>query len=61
MVKRWLQNKNVPYTEKSLDDNIDYASEAFEKSGLQMVPVITVGEQVVSGANIGLLSKLLMV
>jgi glutaredoxin len=53
--------KNVAYQEKSLDDNPELMSEVQERTGFSMVPMILVGEKVVSGANLGLLSELLMV
>lgn len=61
MVKTFLQRKGVQYEEKNLDDNPELATEAFEKSGFTMVPIIVVGERVVSGMNLPLLSELLMV
>jgi glutaredoxin 3 len=59
-VKMWLQRKGVAFTEKNVDDNPEFAKEAAQKSGFTMVPVITVGDQVIAGANLGLISKLLM-
>lgn len=51
--------KNVPYTEKNLDDNPDFEREVINKSGIQLVPLIFVGDNMISGANIGALANLL--
>lgn len=57
MVKTFLQRKGVKYEEKNLDDNPELAAEAFEKSGFTMVPIIVVGEKVISGMNLPLLNQ----
>lgn len=57
MVKTFLQRKGVKYEEKNLDDNPELAAEAYEKSGLSMVPIIVVGEKVIAGMNLPLLSE----
>lgn len=59
MVKTFLQKKGVKYEEKNLDDHPEFSAEAFEKSGFAMVPVTVIGDHVVSGMNIPLLSELL--
>lgn len=59
MVKQWMNKKGIAFTELSLDDNPDLAGEVVRKSGNMMVPMIQVGDNIVSGPNIPLLSKLL--
>ena len=61
MVKTWLQKKGIKYEELSLDERPELADEVLLKSGALMVPFIQVGEESVVGANLPLLSKLLMV
>lgn len=61
LLKRWLSNKNIPYEEINVDSDPAIMDEVIQRSGLQMVPMTQVGEQFVSGLNIALLSKLLMV
>ena len=59
MVKTFLQKKGVKYEEVNVDENPERAAEAFEKSGFQMVPVTVIGDRVISGMNIPLLSEIL--
>jgi glutaredoxin len=61
MLKSYLTKKGVQYEERNVDDNPEFAAEAFEKSGFQMVPVTVVGDRVVMGPNISLLNSILMV
>lgn len=59
MVKTWLNNKGISYDERNVDDPAN-AREAFQQSGFTMVPVTVVGDQVIAGMNISLISKALM-
>lgn len=60
MLKRWLQNKNVPYTEVNVDDDPELMDEIIQQTGFQMVPTVKVGDQYIQGLNIALLAKTLM-
>lgn len=60
MLKHWLKNKNVPYTEVNVDEDPKLMDEVIKRTGIQMVPMIEVGDRTVSGLNIRLLSELLM-
>ena len=60
MLKSYLQRKGVQYEEKNVDDNPELMAEVYEKSGYQMVPVTVIDDQVITGLNIGLISKALM-
>lgn len=59
-LKKWLQNKGVSFTELNVDDNPSLMDEIIERTGVQMVPMIEVGDRTISGVNIRLLSELLM-
>lgn len=60
-VKTWLQKKGVDYTEVNVDDNPSEEAEILQRTGLLMVPMIVIGENVVQGMNFARLSELLMV
>lgn len=59
-VKYWLKQKGIAYIEKNMDDNPEYEIEAITKSGFLIAPVIVVGEKVITGPNLSLLSETLM-
>jgi glutaredoxin 3 len=59
-LKHWLSAKNVPFTELNVDSNPRLMDEVIAKSGYQVVPLIQVGDTFVSGLNLPLLSRLLM-
>lgn len=59
-LKHWLQSKNIPYTELNADNDPALVEEVVQKSGYQQFPCTIVGDAVVSGLNLPLLSKLLM-
>ena len=44
-VKKYLKSKGVEYEERNVEDNEDYAKEAFEISGDDIVPVTTVDDK----------------
>jgi glutaredoxin len=52
MAKKFLKYKGVDYQEKNIDENPEYAKEAFEISGSMAVPVIYDGERVAVGYNL---------
>lgn len=60
-LKHWLKTKNIPYEEINVDDDPKMVDEVIKLSGLQMVPLLVVGDRVISGLNLPLLSNLLMV
>jgi len=57
MLKNYLQHKGVKYEEKNLDENPELEAEAFAKSGFAMVPITVIGDKVISGLNMPLLSE----
>lgn len=59
-LKHWLKSKNVPFIELNADNDPALVDEVVQKSGYQQFPCIIVGEKVVSGLNLPLLSQLLM-
>ena len=61
MLKHWLRSKDIDFEEKDIDSDPVHAQEIMEKTGRLMVPNTVIGDNVVSGANIGLISSLLMV
>ena len=60
MLKKYLQRKGVEYTEKNVDEHPEDAAEAFAKTGLTMVPVTVIDDTVISGFNLPLIIKELM-
>lgn len=59
-VKYFLQKKGILYTEKNVDDP-DNMAEFTKFTTAMQLPFTLIGANSVSGANIPLLSKLLMV
>lgn len=59
MVKTWLQKNGFAYTEVNVDDDPAAAAEIFKLSGVMQVPMTVIGEQIVSGMNIGRLASIL--
>jgi glutaredoxin len=56
-VKHFLTRKGIVYEEKNLDDNPEYAQEAFSKSGYAMVPITIINDQVVAGMNLAAIAN----
>jgi len=56
-IKYWLNKKGITFDEKDVDENQE---EFLRSGGGLMVPFILVNDIPVQGANIPLLSKLLM-
>jgi len=56
-VKFWLSRKNVPYTEIDVDQEPEAMTHVIQRSGFQQVPMIEVGDSVISGGNIGALAR----
>lgn len=61
MVKTWLQKKGIKYDEINVDEDPAAAREIVDRTGVMMVPMITVGERVCQGMNFALLTEMLMV
>ena len=59
-LKYWLNQKKVAFSEKDVDADPSLEQEIFKKSGYLMVPMIEVGDKVISGLNLPLISKALM-
>lgn len=60
-LKHWLKVKGVPFIEINVDDDPKLMDIVIERTGLQMVPMIQVGEdKFISGLNLPLLSTALM-
>ena len=58
-VKAWLGSKGFPFTERNVDEDPALMDEVRTRSGYMMVPMILVGDQVISGANFSALSSAL--
>jgi glutaredoxin len=58
-VKYFLTKKGIPFKEKNVEVPA-YLAEYQDKAEVLQLPLILVGDQQVSGGNIGLLSRLLM-
>lgn len=58
-VKYWFKSKNIAYEEKNVDENPKLLDDIVKLSGMMVVPMVLIGETVVTGANIAQLSKLL--
>lgn len=61
MLKTYLQKKGIQYEEINVDENQEGFSEIVAQTGLQMVPVTVIGDKIIQGLNLGLISKELMV
>lgn len=59
-LKRWLQSKGVTYIEINVDEDPRLIEEVILKSGYQQFPMTLVGDTPISGLNLALLSKTLM-
>ena len=44
-VKKYLKSKNIEFEERNVEDNEEYAKEAFAISGDDIVPVTTVDDK----------------
>jgi len=49
MVKNYFDHKGIEYTEKNVEEKMEYANEAFEKSGQRGIPVIDIDGQIIIG------------
>ena len=59
MVKEYLSQKGINYTEHDLSKDISKAREMVEKTGQMGVPVIIIDENIVIGFNRGKIDELL--
>lgn len=59
MVKKYLNLKEVPFQTIDVTHDEEKRTELFEKTGLMTVPVITDGENYITGFNPALLNKLI--
>lgn len=57
MLKRFLQSKGIDYNEINVDENQEAYGKIIQQTGLSMVPVTVVGEKIITGLNLPLLSK----
>jgi glutaredoxin 3 len=60
-VKYYLEKQGIPFLEKNVDADPSLMNEIIERTGFMQVPTIKINEYFVSGANLPLISKLLMV
>lgn len=49
MVKNYFDQKGIEYTEKNVEEKMEYATEAFEKSGQRGIPVVDIDGQIIVG------------
>jgi len=47
--KDYLTKKGVPYEEKNVEEKMEYASEAVQKSGQMGIPVLDIDGQIIIG------------
>ena len=59
MVKEYLQEKGVAYTEHNVAEDIEKRQEMVEKSGQMGVPVVFIGEDMVIGFDQAKIDSLL--
>jgi glutaredoxin len=60
-LKYWLKAKNIPFVELNADNDPALLEEVIRLSGYQQFPCTVIGDRVISGFNLPLLSNLLMV
>jgi glutaredoxin len=59
-IKAWLNNKNIVFQEKAVDDNPENLAELDKiTNGLVMTPITVVAGQVVAGMNIPRINSIL--
>lgn len=51
VVKEYLRNRNIQINEKNVYDNVDSQKELTDLTGKQSVPVVVIGEKVLTGYN----------
>jgi len=51
MVKEYLGEKNIPFTDHNVATDLEKRQEMVEKSGQMGVPVIFIGDEMVIGFN----------
>lgn len=59
--KRYLDEKGVKYTEKDVDEDRAYATEAVEKSGQMGIPVLDIDGQIVVGFDRPTIDRLIKI
>ena len=59
--KDWLTEKNIPFTDYNVGENMEKRKEMVEITGQLGVPVIKVGDEVMVGFNQEQLAKILAV
>ena len=47
--KDYLKKKGIDYTEKNVEENIQYAQESVSKSGQMGIPVLDINGQIIIG------------
>lgn len=47
--KDYLKSKGIEYTEKNVEENIQYAQESVKKSGQMGIPVLDINGQIIIG------------
>ena len=47
--KDYLKGKNITFTEKNVEENVDYAHEAVNKSGQTGIPVLDINGTIIIG------------
>jgi glutaredoxin-like YruB-family protein len=59
LAKEWLGEKNIPYTDYNVGENMEKRKEMVEMTGQLGVPVIRIGDDVMIGFNPEQMAKLL--
>lgn len=59
MAKEWLTEKNIPFTDYNVGDDIAKRKEMIEMTGQLGVPVIRIGDEVMVGFNQEKMAELL--
>ena len=57
IVKKYLTSRQLKYTERNIDHSETWAREAYSKAGMSIVPVLEIGDQIITGMNIGLINS----
>lgn len=47
--KEYLEKKGVPFEERNVEEKMEYAQEAVQKSGQMGIPVLDIGGKVIIG------------
>ena len=59
MAKEWMTEKNIPFVDYNVGENIERRHEMVEMTGQLGVPVIKIGDEVMVGFNQEKMSQLL--